>query len=340
MPGISVSQSGAPGQITSVFTRGLNSDQSQVLIDGIPINQGLAGAFDFSDLTGDNIGRIEIERGPQSTLYGPRAAAGTIQLFTRRGDDLDPAHPFSFDASSEGGNFGTFRERLALAGVIGLPVPATPDNPGDGKDGKNFVSNGPAVAANGPGIFDYSLGVSRLDTDNERPNNEYRNTAVVANVGFAPRALTLDTFGGTAPRFGVLVLYSYSDASSPDTIFDPAPLDNLLTERQLYAPNIDWQLTKWWHHRLVLEYDKERQVDNPNEADPFTGSDARHLLPLPARLPERHRLHPLADADHRRVLRERPGQPAAPVHLAGVRTGGDVPQGFHGRTRRSSARSR
>ena len=89
VPGISVSQSGAPGQITSVFTRGLNSDQTQVLIDGIPVNQGLAGAFDFSDLTGDNIGRIEIERGPQSTLYGPRAAAGTIQLFTRRGDDLE-----------------------------------------------------------------------------------------------------------------------------------------------------------------------------------------------------------------------------------------------------------
>ncbi len=268
VPGISVSQSGAPGQITSVFTRGLNSDQTQVLIDGIPVNQGLGGAFDFSDLTGDNIDRIEIERGPQSTLYGPRAAAGTIQLFTRRGDALDAAHPFTFDASSEGGSFGTYRERLAFAGVIGLPSStASTTDTKDGKDGAATVS----ATASSVGVFDYSLGFSRLDTDNERPNNEYRNTAVVANLGFAPRALTLDTLGGTAPRFGVLVLYSYSDASSPDTIFAPTPLDNLLTERQLYAPNIEWQLTKWWHHRLVLEYDKERQVDNPNEADPFTG---------------------------------------------------------------------
>ena len=274
VPGISVSQSGAPGQLTSVFTRGLNSDQTQVLIDGIPFNQGLAGEFDFADLTGDGIERIEVERGPQSTLYGPRAAAGTIQLFTRRGDGLDPAHPFTFDVSAEGGSFGTYRERAAVAGVIGAPVPAAPAPASDAKDGKgDGTAPAPAAAApsNGPGVFDYSLAFSRLDTNNERENNEYRNTAVVANFGFAPRALTLDTFGGSAPRLGVLILYSYSDASSPDTIFTPQPLDNLLTERQLYAPNIDWQLTKWWHHRLVLEYDKERQVNNPNNADPFTG---------------------------------------------------------------------
>ncbi len=268
VPGVSVSQSGAPGQLTSVFTRGLNSDQTQVLIDGIPFNQGLAGQFNFADLTGDGIERIEVERGPQSTVYGPRAAAGTIQLFTRRGDELDPAHPFSFDLSSEGGSFGTYRERLATAGVLGLSQPtAVPAS----KDGKDTPASPTTTGGDGPGIFDYSLAFSRLDTDNERPNNEYRNTAVLANVGFAPRALTLDTLGGTAPRFSVLVLYSNSDAGSPNTIFNPAPLDNLLTERQLYAPNLDWQLTRWWHHRLVLEYDKERQVNNPNDVDPTTG---------------------------------------------------------------------
>ena len=276
VPGISVSQSGAPGQLTSVFTRGLNSDQTQVLIDGIPFNQGLAGEFNFADLTGDGVERIEVERGPQSTLYGPRAAAGVIQVFTRRGDGLDPAQPFTFDVSSEGGSFGTTRERVAVAGVLGSPVAAAaaPSAPADAKDGKGSGAGGGAPAAapgSGFGVFDYSLAVSQLDTENERQNNEYRNTAVVANLGFTPRALTLDTFGGSAPRLGVLIFYSYSDAASPDTVFDFQPYDNLLTERQLYAPNLEWQLTKWWHHRLVLEYDKERQVDNPNDADTFTG---------------------------------------------------------------------
>ena len=76
VPGLSIAQTGAPGQLTSLFTRGLGSDQTQVLLDGIPINQGLAGLFNFADLTTDNIDRIEVVRGPQSTLYGPRASRG------------------------------------------------------------------------------------------------------------------------------------------------------------------------------------------------------------------------------------------------------------------------
>ncbi len=87
----SVAQSGAPGQLTSVFTRGLRSEHTQVLLDGIPINQGLAGLFNFADLSVDNIERIEVVRGPQSTLYGPRALAGVIQIFTKRGSGRRPA---------------------------------------------------------------------------------------------------------------------------------------------------------------------------------------------------------------------------------------------------------
>src|SRR5437763_9900153 len=86
VPGVSVVQSGAPGSLTSVFTRGLRSEHTQVLLDGIPVNQGLQGAFNFGDLTTENIDRIEIVRGPQSTLYGPRALAGLIQTFTKHGN--------------------------------------------------------------------------------------------------------------------------------------------------------------------------------------------------------------------------------------------------------------
>src|SRR5881396_4268512 len=83
VPGLAVVQTGTPGQLTSVFMRGLPSETTQVLLDGIPINQGLSGAFNFADLTTDNIDRIEVARGPQSTLYGPRALAGVIQIFTK-----------------------------------------------------------------------------------------------------------------------------------------------------------------------------------------------------------------------------------------------------------------
>src|SRR5213594_2026036 len=85
VPGLSVVQTGTAGQLTSVFIRGLRSEHTQVLLDGIPINQGLQGAFNFADLTTEDIGRIEVVRGPQSTLYGPRALAGVIQIFTKQG---------------------------------------------------------------------------------------------------------------------------------------------------------------------------------------------------------------------------------------------------------------
>src|SRR6266446_3600198 len=50
VPGLAVVQTGTPGQLTSVFMRGLPSQDMQVLLDGIPINQGLAGQFDFANL--------------------------------------------------------------------------------------------------------------------------------------------------------------------------------------------------------------------------------------------------------------------------------------------------
>ena len=86
VPGLNVVQTGTQGQLTSVFMRGLPSQDMQVLLDGIPINQGLAGQFDFANLTTDDIDRIEVARGPQSTIYGPHALAGVVQIFTKQGN--------------------------------------------------------------------------------------------------------------------------------------------------------------------------------------------------------------------------------------------------------------
>src|SRR5712671_393129 len=104
VPGVSVAQTGAPGQLTSIFTRGLRSEHTQVLLDGIPINQGLAGLFNFADLVIDDVDRIEIVRGPQSTIYGPRALAGVIQIFTKQGGGAP-----EISLSGEGGSYDTFR---------------------------------------------------------------------------------------------------------------------------------------------------------------------------------------------------------------------------------------
>ena len=224
VPGLSVVQTGTPGQLTSVFTRGLNSGHTQVLLDGIPINQGLAPQFDFANLTTDNIDRIEVVRGPQSTIYGPRAMAGVIQIFTRQGESAP-----GITLSSEGGSYDTFRESLQSDGKIDM--------------------------------FDYSIGVSRLDTDNARPNNQYRNSAGIANIGWSPNEQA---------RIGVLLTFSNSDTGNPNTIRDPRPIDNFLTEKWLVAPHIDLWATEWWEHKIILSYDHERQLNDPNQ-DGFVG---------------------------------------------------------------------
>jgi vitamin B12 transporter len=224
VPGLAVVQTGTPGQLTSVFMRGLPSQDMQVLLDGIPINQGLAGQFDFANLTTDNFDRIEIVRGPQSTIYGPRALAGVVQIFTKRGEGTP-----GITVSEEGGTYDTFRETLQSDGKID--------------------------------IFDYSIGASRLDTDNARPNNQYRNTAGVADLGLS-LSETL--------RVGSLFMYSLSDTGNPNSIFTPKPLDNFLTERWLIGPHLDWKPTDWWEQKLVFDYDHERQVNDPNQ-DGFVG---------------------------------------------------------------------
>src|SRR5215472_620630 len=114
VPGLSVVQTGTAGQLTSVFMRGLPSEDMQVLLDGIPINQGLSGAMNFADITTDDIDRIEVVRGPQSAIYGPRALAGVIQIFTKQGTG-----PPGAMVAAEGGSYDSFREWGQSDGKIG-----------------------------------------------------------------------------------------------------------------------------------------------------------------------------------------------------------------------------
>jgi len=111
--GLDVVQQGGPGNLTSVFMRGANSQHTKVLLDGIPVNDpsNATRGFNFSHLTVDNIERIEVLRGPQSTLYGSDAIGGVINIVTKRGEG-----PMSVSVSGMAGTLGTHRESLHLSG--------------------------------------------------------------------------------------------------------------------------------------------------------------------------------------------------------------------------------
>ncbi|WP_200372025.1 TonB-dependent receptor plug domain-containing protein [Rhodovibrio salinarum] len=117
VPGLRMVSNGPRGTTTSIFMRGANSNQTLVLLDGQRIsNPGTpSGAFNFADLTTDNIERIEVVRGPQSALYGSDAIAGVINIITRRPERAGVRG----SASVEGGTLGTFKGSGNLRGRQG-----------------------------------------------------------------------------------------------------------------------------------------------------------------------------------------------------------------------------
>lgn len=84
-PGGVLVNNGGRGKATSVFLRGTNSDHVLVLIDGIKAGSATSGAVAFQDMSLEQVERIEIVRGPRSSLYGSEAIGGVIQIFTRKG---------------------------------------------------------------------------------------------------------------------------------------------------------------------------------------------------------------------------------------------------------------
>jgi vitamin B12 transporter len=109
-PSVAVVQGGSFGQQTSLFLRGGQSNYTQVLVDGVVVNDP-GGAIDLSNLTTDNIDRIEIVRGPASVLYGANAVSGVIQIFTRHGQG-----PAELSAWARGGTYGTREGEIAANG--------------------------------------------------------------------------------------------------------------------------------------------------------------------------------------------------------------------------------
>jgi len=111
--GLNITQQGSFGSLANVYTRGANTGHTLVLLDGIEINMPSdpGGTFDFGNLPVDNIERIEILRGPQSTLYGSDALAGVINIITKKGTGKP-----KFFLSTVGGSYNSYK---GLAGLNG-----------------------------------------------------------------------------------------------------------------------------------------------------------------------------------------------------------------------------
>jgi vitamin B12 transporter len=245
LPGVDVVQSGGLGQQTSVFLRGANANHTLVLIDGIEANDpsNPSGAFDFANLLTDNIERIEILRGSQSTLYGSDAIGGVINIITKKGAGRARA-----SIRAEGGSFGTFK---VTGGVNGS------------HEWVNYSLTGSRLESRGISAADSRFGNSEEDGD--------RNTTVAGRLGLAP-----------GPNFALDAILRYNnahtevDGSTVDVMGRFTPIDDpnaTLDTQQLFVRG-QGQLTLFdglWEQILGVSFtshDRENK-DRPDPRNPF-----------------------------------------------------------------------
>jgi vitamin B12 transporter len=114
--GLAVSQTGGPAQLAQINLRGAAAGHVLVEIDGVKMNMpdDVNNSFDFSFVPLDNIQRIEILRGPQSTLYGSDAMAGVVNIISKRGGNQP-----NYFLNLEGGSLNTYKGLIGVNGNYG-----------------------------------------------------------------------------------------------------------------------------------------------------------------------------------------------------------------------------
>ncbi len=219
VPGLTIADRGTPGSVNGLFLRGTNSDQTLVVIDGRPVPANLAGLYNIETMALDNVERIEVLRGPAASLYGGKTIGGVINIITRSGRGLTKPET---TLSWEGGSFGTSRESLGTRGAAG--------------------------------IYDWSLELSRQDTQGYRINSQFQLNNVAAKFG----AQLADTL-----RFDLDLRYYNADVGDPftSTGFGANDPDNhVVTEFWSISPRLIWETSDRWTQSLVYQFGNFRQA--------------------------------------------------------------------------------
>ena len=148
VPGVEIRRSGSLGKISNISIRGANANQVQVLVDGVRVKSPTTGQADLSDISPDLIERIEVIRGPQSTLYGADAIGGVVNIITKKGKG-----PFSATVEGGAGNYDSYTGRGLFGGTYSL--------------------------------LDYSGSISHLESNGQFKNDSSDKNAVNFRVGLS-----------------------------------------------------------------------------------------------------------------------------------------------------------
>ena len=264
-PGVTVTRNGGVGGSTQVRIRGAESDQTAVLIDGVKLNDPSAtgGGYNFATLLAGDVDRIEVLRGPQSTLWGSQAIGGVVSMITKI-----PNGPLSGDATIEGGSRATAYARVGVGAggdwggwrlAAGSYTTAGVSNwdealGGKEKDGYHNTAVSGRLDLN---VTDWasldarlSYAAGRNEYDSSLPNPPYAlgDTADYGKtnelVGYVGTRLT--SFGGALnSRIGYAYTQTdrdnYDPTSSAPKTFDSRGTDNSLEYQGTWTINPIWR---------------------------------------------------------------------------------------------------
>lgn len=146
-PGITLARTGPEGGLATIFIDGGNSNFTKLLVDGAPVTWA-GRQINFSNFTLDNVDKIEIVHGAESTLYGSDAVAGAIQVISHRGTTRIP----EVTLFADGGSFSSARGGAQVSGLAGR--------------------------------FDYSAAASYFETAGQGPNDFFLNRSFAGNFGW------------------------------------------------------------------------------------------------------------------------------------------------------------
>lgn len=241
VPGATISQTGSRGGQTSLFLRGGNSNMNLVMLNGFRLND-TGGAFDFNKLTVDNVNRIEVVRGPMSSLYGNDAMTGVISLMTTKGQG-----PPKLTASSLWGGHA------------------------EGHSDTNLIDEQRVSLTGAWKKFSYSMAYGHYDDSGILAiNNRFSSNVVNARFDLEP----VDNLQFTLTNYYVNTYYGFPTSSGDR--FDPVPwggngLDpdqNQKTSTVLIGLGTNYQPVSWWQNELLLGFlNLDSRYNNP--ANPF-----------------------------------------------------------------------
>jgi len=227
IPGVNVVQQGSYGKLSSLSIRGSNASQVLVLVDGVRVSSPSAGETDLSDISPDLIERIEVIRGPQSTLYGADAIGGVINIITKKGTG-----PFSATVENMGGNYDTLRNRISLSGAYK--------------------------------IFNYAVSGSHLESNGQFQNDNSNVNAVSGRIGVS---LPFDSSLAFVYRYnksdtGVPIKSVFPPPQPVDPIINPNAKQQ--TETTVMSLEGKTRPVEWWESRArISRYTNNQGFQDP-----------------------------------------------------------------------------